>query len=87
MLFMLFYCYNQCTSSGAPSSGIHVSLFRARGLKVKSTQTKAKGWLLATTIPKIYVNVSYHTWMPTWLLDCPVYIIYAPCFLNVCRNV
>jgi hypothetical protein len=43
--------------SGRPSRGIHVSLFRARGLKVKNAQTKAKGWLLATTIPKIYVNV------------------------------
>jgi len=44
--------------SSPPSSGIHVSLFRARGLKVKNTQSKAKGWLLATTIPKIYVNLT-----------------------------
>lgn len=41
-----------------PSKGLHVSLFRARGLQVKHSQSKAKGWLLASTIPKIYVNVS-----------------------------
>lgn len=40
-----------------PTSGIHVSLFRARGLQVKNAASKAKGWLLASTIPKIYVNV------------------------------
>ena len=39
------------------SSGIRVSLIRARGLGVKNTESKLKGWLLTTTIPKIYVTV------------------------------